>query len=88
MAPALLACRIPACPLLPPLHHLPAGWFLDKFIAHQKVISRALFLEKFKGRSTIPQGFSGRKAAKESLEALHRGAHIYTYVKRTIVWGK
>lgn len=33
--------------LLLPLHHLPPGWSLDKFIAvQQKGISRVLLLEK------------------------------------------
>lgn len=89
MAPAPLAWSAPACPSLLSLHCFPPGWFFDKFIA---VFTRKRSVEscfwRNKCRLTVPQGFRGWKAAEEALEALHRGTHVYTYVKRTIVWGK
>lgn len=67
----------------------PPSWLVSWQVhrcVHQKAVGRVLLLEKH--RPAMPQGFSGWKAAKESLEALHRGAHVHTYVKRTVVWGK
>lgn len=62
MAPVPLACRTPAG-LAPALHHLPSGWFLDKFIAvHQEAISRVLLLEELSaGQQSL------RGSADESL---------------------
>lgn len=77
--PGPRTCSTPVCPLLPPLHRVPPGWFLDKFIA---VFTRKRSAESCFWRSEVQadssSGFLRMKGGRRGFgSASQRGSRVY-----------